>query len=81
MVTVIWEENPFISRKLKDAKEKLKNLQSLVALVQAPGISDGLPDSLLELAASMDDMADMGEEQDTHNASVSEGEVPQLSER
>ena len=65
-------------RKLKAAKEKLKHLQSLVAMVQhAPDSAGSLPDNIAEMAASMDD----GEPQyaqadDRNNASLSEGEVP-----
>ena len=65
-------------RKLKAAKEKLKHLQSLVAMVQhAPDSAGTLPDNIAELAASMED----GESQftqadDRNNASLSEGEVP-----
>lgn len=52
-----------------------------MALVQAPGMAEGLPDSLLELATSMDDVAEMDEEQDRNNASNNEAEAPQMSDR
>ena len=62
-------------RKLKAAKEKLKHLQSLVAMVQyAPDSAGSLPDNIAEIAASMEDGDAQNE--DRNNASMSEGEVP-----
>lgn len=59
----------------------MKHLQSLVAMVQhSPGVADGLPDNLMELAASMDD-TESQQDQDRNNASNSEGEMPQTSDR
>ncbi|KAH3829898.1 pericentriolar material 1 protein-like isoform X2 [Dreissena polymorpha] len=73
-----WGDDPEIQekvRKLKAAKEKLKHLQSLVAIVQdSPGMAEGLPEELAELAASMEE-ADTQTE-DRNNASTSEGEIP-----
>jgi len=75
----------FLYRKLKAAKENLKRLQSLVAMVQgSPDMADSLGDNLAELAASLDggdSQEDEGENR--NNASTSEGEVPtaQQSER
>ncbi|XP_013397504.1 pericentriolar material 1 protein isoform X3 [Lingula anatina] len=46
-------------KKLKAAKEKLKRLQQLVAMVQqSPEAAQVLPDDLAELAASIDDLED-----------------------
>ena len=43
-------------RRLKEAKEKLRRLQELVAMVQqSPDMATSLPDDLAELAASVDD--------------------------
>ena len=64
-------------RKLKQAKEKLKHLQSLVAMVQqAPDTAGDLPDNLAEIAASMEDESQVTQPDDRNNASLSEGEVP-----
>ena len=53
----------FFYRKLQAAKQKLRHLQELVAIVQhSPEVAIGLPDDLAELAASWQ------EELDTSNA-------------
>ena len=44
----------FIYRKLQEAKHKLRQLQSLVAMVQqTPEVASALPDDLAELAAGL----------------------------
>lgn len=59
----------------------MKHLQSLVAIVQHTP-ADGLPDNLMEIAASMEDVeSQLAPDADRNNASASEGEAPQLSER
>ena len=44
----------FWTRKLREAKQKLRQLQSLVAMVQqTPEVATALPDDLAELAADL----------------------------
>ncbi|XP_033742710.1 pericentriolar material 1 protein-like isoform X3 [Pecten maximus] len=73
-----WGDDPEIQekvQKLKEAKEKLRQLQDLVSIVQqSPDGARGLPDSLAELAASLDcDDQPPAEPQDHL---LSDGEVP-----
>lgn len=66
---------------MKDAKEKLKHLQNLVAIVQhSPGMAEELPDNLAEIAASMEDVESQLTQTDDRN-NVSEGEVINQTER
>ncbi|KAL4230121.1 Phosphoacetylglucosamine Mutase [Mactra antiquata] len=77
-----WGDDPEIQekvRKLKEAKEKLKHLQNLVAIVQQPGMTDDLPSNLAEIAASMEDVESTLTQPDNNNAS--EGEIPVAPER
>ncbi|XP_053399542.1 pericentriolar material 1 protein-like isoform X2 [Mercenaria mercenaria] len=79
-----WGDDPEIQekvKKLKAAKEKLKHLQNLVAIVQhSPGMAEELPDNLAEIAASMEDVESQLTQTDDRN-NASEGEVPNQTER
>ncbi|XP_060554771.1 pericentriolar material 1 protein-like isoform X2 [Ruditapes philippinarum] len=79
-----WGDDPEIQekvQKLKEAKEKLKHLQNLVAIVQhSPGMADELPDNLAEIAASIEDVESQLTQTDDRN-NASEGEVPNQAER
>ncbi|KAL3878634.1 hypothetical protein ACJMK2_030966 [Sinanodonta woodiana] len=75
-----WGDDPEIQekvRKLKAAKEKLKRLQSLVAMVQqTPEVVGDLPDNIAEIAASLEEVeSQLTQADERNNASVSEGEV------
>lgn len=62
-------------RKLKAAKDKLKQLQDLVSMVQhSPDTAQGLPENLMELAGSLDDGEFGG------GTELSEGEIPNSQE-
>ncbi|XP_069131168.1 pericentriolar material 1 protein-like [Argopecten irradians] len=82
-----WGDDPEIQekvQKLKEAKDKLRQLQDLVSIVQqSPDGVRGLPDSLAELAASLDcdDDDDDNDDDDEPPAErrdrlLSDGEVP-----
>lgn len=72
-----WGDDPEIQekvRKLKAAKDKLKQLQDLVSMVHhSPDTAQSLPENLMELAAGMDD----GEFVDKE---LSDGEIPNEQE-
>lgn len=79
-----WGDDPEIQekvKKLKAAKEKLRHLQNLVAIVQhAPGMAEELPDNLADIAASIEDVeSQLTQNDDRTNAS--EGEAPSQNER
>ncbi|XP_055958711.1 pericentriolar material 1 protein isoform X2 [Patella vulgata] len=76
-----WGDEPEIRekvRQLKATKEKLQQLQDLVAMVQqSPEMAQTLPDNIVELAGSMEE--ERGQEtrqKQDRNISISEGEVP-----
>ncbi|OWF47060.1 pericentriolar material 1 protein-like isoform X1 [Mizuhopecten yessoensis] len=73
-----WGDDPEIQekvQKLKEAKEKLRQLQDLVSIVQqSPDGARGLPDSLAELAASLECDEPPPAEPEDHL--LSDGEVP-----
>ena len=69
-----------LCRKLKAAKEKLRQLQDLVAFVQqSPDAARVLPDNLGDIANSTEEgegeAVSQATQTDEPNASVSEGEV------
>lgn len=79
----------FDNRKLKAAKEKLKQLQGIVSLVQhnpdtTEGFPEGFQESMAELAAvanaAVQEVPQRFTEQDDKNE-ASEGEVPNEAER
>ncbi|XP_005091182.1 pericentriolar material 1 protein isoform X2 [Aplysia californica] len=76
-----WDDDPEIQekvKKLKAAKEKLRQLQDLVAFVQqSPDAARALPENLGDLAASVaEEAVSQATQTDEPNVSVSEGEVP-----
>ncbi|XP_060064329.1 pericentriolar material 1 protein-like isoform X2 [Ylistrum balloti] len=75
-----WGDDPEIQekvQKLKEAKEKLRQLQDLVSIVQqSPDGARGLPDNLAELAASLE--SDGQPPAESHDHLLSDGEVPML---
>lgn len=87
-----WGDDPEIQekvRKLKAAKEKLKQLQGIVSLVQhnpdtTEGFPEGFQESMAELAAAanaaVQEVPQRFTEQDDKNE-ASEGEVPNEAER
>uniref|UniRef100_K1R4A2 Pericentriolar material 1 protein n=1 Tax=Magallana gigas TaxID=29159 RepID=K1R4A2_MAGGI len=87
-----WGDDPEIQekvRKLKAAKEKLKQLQGIVSLVQhnpdtTEGFPEGFQESMAELAAAanaaVQEVPQCFTEQDDKNE-ASEGEVPNEAER
>ncbi|XP_062615320.1 pericentriolar material 1 protein-like isoform X1 [Saccostrea cucullata] len=79
-----WGDDPEIQekvRKLKAAKEKLKQLQGIVSMVQhTPDAAQALPDSITELAATLEVAQPEYTEEDDKNE-ASEGEVPNRAER
>ncbi|XP_056010025.1 pericentriolar material 1 protein-like isoform X3 [Ostrea edulis] len=79
-----WGDDPEIQekvRKLKAAKEKLKQLQGIVSLVQhTPDAAEAIPDSITELAATLEEAQSQFTDQEDKN-DQSEGEVPNGAER
>jgi hypothetical protein len=66
---------------LKAAKEKLKQLQGIVSLVQhAPDAAEAIPDSITKLAATLEEAQSQFTDQEEKN-DQSEGEVPNGAER
>ncbi|GFR74015.1 pericentriolar material 1 protein, partial [Elysia marginata] len=78
-----WDDDPEIQekvKKLKAAKEKLRQLQDLVAFVQqSPDAARALPDNLGDIANSTEEgegeAVSQATQTDEPNASVSEGEI------
>lgn len=78
-----WDDDPEIQekvKKLKAAKEKLRQLQDLVAFVQqSPDAAHVLPDNLGDIANSTEEgegeAVSQATQTDEPNASVSEGEI------
>lgn len=68
---------------MKAAKEKLRQLQDLVAFVQqSPDATRPLPEALGDIAASVEGEAvSQATQTDEPNVSISEGEVPSDSHR
>lgn len=66
---------------MKAAKEKLKQLQGIVSLVQhTPDAAEAIPDSITELAATLEEAQSQFTDQEDKN-DQSEGEVPNGAER
>ncbi|XP_059147361.1 pericentriolar material 1 protein-like isoform X2 [Physella acuta] len=81
-----WDDDPEIQekvKKLKAAKEKLRQLQDLVAFVQqSPDATRPLPEALGDIAASVEGEAvSQATQTDEPNVSISEGEVASDSHR
>ncbi|KAH9492368.1 hypothetical protein Btru_026373 [Bulinus truncatus] len=81
-----WDDDPEIRekvRKLKAAKEKLRQLQDLVAFVQqSPDTSRALPENLGDLTTIAEGEAvSQATQTDEPNVSISEGEVPSDSHK
>lgn len=73
-------------RKLKVAKEKLRRLQDLVAMVQqSPDVATALPDDLAELAAGFDsdilsELAEMSQDIPTQKRSPPQARSNQMQQ-
>ncbi|XP_071088447.1 pericentriolar material 1 protein-like isoform X2 [Haliotis cracherodii] len=76
-----WGDDPEIQekvQKLRAAKEKLRQLQDIVAMVQqSPSGAADIPTTVMELAASEEgEVISQVAQMNDHNMSVSEGEIP-----
>ncbi|XP_046569046.1 pericentriolar material 1 protein-like isoform X4 [Haliotis rubra] len=76
-----WGDDPEIQekvQKLRAAKEKLRQLQDIVAMVQqSPNGAPDIPNAVMELAASEEgEVIPQAAQMNDQNMSVSEGEIP-----